>query len=68
MWNTLQKYTGRTVEIIYLGRDNRITQRRIEIRLVEDGMVKAYCLERRAPRTFQASRILAVQPVGRKTA
>lgn len=61
----MEKYIGRIVEIIYLGRDGRITQRRIEVREVTGEIVKAFCLERRAPRTFQVSCILAVQPVGR---
>lgn len=65
MRNTLQKYIGLTVEIIYLGRDNRITQRRIEVLSIQGGIVRAYCLERRAPRTFQINSILALRPVRR---
>ncbi|UUZ85872.1 hypothetical protein LJK88_21875 [Paenibacillus sp. P26] len=68
MLNTLRKYIGRTVEIIYLCRDNRITQRQIEVREVKGEIVKAFCLERRAPRTFQADSILAVQLVLTRTA
>ncbi|MCZ8513803.1 hypothetical protein O9H85_15445 [Paenibacillus filicis] len=65
MEKSLQKYTGRIVEIIYLDRDNRITQRRIEVRAIYDGVVKAFCLERHAPRIFQSKNILAVQSVRR---
>ncbi|MGG1598014.1 hypothetical protein [Paenibacillus naphthalenovorans] len=61
----LQKYIGRTIEIIYLGRDNRITQRRIEVRTVNAGIVKAYCFERKGPRLFRVENILAMQPVKR---
>ncbi|WP_159883550.1 hypothetical protein [Paenibacillus puerhi] len=61
----MEKYVGRTVEIIYMGRNNRISQRVIEIRHVEAGVVKAYCLTKRAPRIFLMASILAVQPVPR---
>ncbi|SDD29149.1 hypothetical protein SAMN02799630_02820 [Paenibacillus sp. UNCCL117] len=59
----MQKYVGHVVEIIYLGRDGKITQRKIEIRGVAGGVVKAYCLQRKAPRVFRLDSILAVQPV-----
>lgn len=59
----MEKYIGRVVEIIYLGRDNRITQRCIEVREVQDRIIKAFCLQRRAPRVFRIENILAMQPV-----
>jgi predicted DNA-binding transcriptional regulator YafY len=59
---TLQKYIGRIVEIIYTGKNHEITQRRIEVRSVSGGTVKAYCLERGAPRVFRLENILAVNP------
>ncbi|CAG7658885.1 hypothetical protein PAECIP111802_07202 [Paenibacillus allorhizosphaerae] len=60
MGRELLRCKGRTVEIIYIGGDNRITQRRIEVRSIKGEIVKAFCLERQAPRAFQLSRILAV--------
>lgn len=60
----MKRYIGRTVELIYLGRDNRITQRRIVVHGVSGGIVKAFCLERQAPRIFRAENILAVQLAG----
>ncbi|TDF93753.1 hypothetical protein [Paenibacillus piri] len=53
-----------TVEIIYLGTGGRITQRRIKIRQIRDGVAKAYCWQRKAPRTFKIENILAVQSMG----
>ncbi len=59
----MHKYVGRVVEIIYLDRKYKITQRKIEVWSAEGGLVEAYCLERRAPRVFAIDRILAVMPV-----
>lgn len=60
MERQLQRNIGRTVEIIYLGSDNKVTQRLIDVHSVNDGIVKAYCHERRAPRVFKTANILAV--------
>jgi len=61
---SLEKYIGQTVEIIYLGMNGRITQRRIEIRQIRDGVAKAYCWQRKAPRKFKIENILAVRSMG----
>lgn len=58
----MEKYIGRTIEIIYLGRDGRISQRQIEVKSVQAGIVKAQCLNRNAPRIFSIENILAIQP------
>ncbi|WP_240416639.1 WYL domain-containing protein [Paenibacillus periandrae] len=57
----LNKYLGNIVEIIYLGKNNIITQRLIDIHSIHCGAVKAYCLKRKALRVFRIDRILAVQ-------
>lgn len=62
----MEKYIGRVVEIIYMGKKGKITQRKIEVRSVQNGMVKAYCLNHRAPRIFMIENILAIQPMRRK--
>lgn len=62
----LTKYIGRTVTIIYLDRREQISQRRIAIRTVTDGRVRAYDLDKGAPRVFYADRILAVQLEARR--
>jgi predicted DNA-binding transcriptional regulator YafY len=60
---TLHKYIGHIVEIIYQGSDGQITQRRIEVHAIVGGVVKAYCLELKAPQLFRIENILAMQPV-----
>jgi hypothetical protein len=62
----LEKYVGRIVEIIYVDKNNKITQRMIEVRSIEGDMVKAYCLKQKASRVFKIANILAVDPISRK--
>lgn len=57
-WN---KYVGCIVELIYMDRRGRISQRTVRIRSAKEGMVAVFCLERQAPRLLRAERILAVQ-------
>ena len=61
----LQKYVGQIVEIIYVDKHNKISQRLIEVRSVQGEMVKAYCLKQKAPRVFKLTNILAVWPISR---
>lgn len=57
------KYIGRTVEIIYLDKQNNITKRQIRVKSMCDGFIKAYCFGSKGPRIFLIANILAVQPV-----
>ncbi len=59
----MQKYIGRVVELVYLDRHGKITQRRIRVMSVRDGKLKAYCYDQRALRIFNEANILAMQPV-----
>jgi predicted DNA-binding transcriptional regulator YafY len=61
----IEKFTGRYVEIIYQAADGRLTQRTIYVHSVRGGIVRAFCMTSRAPRTFHADSILAIQPVVR---
>ncbi|WP_372490946.1 hypothetical protein [Paenibacillus mellifer] len=61
----VKKYIGRTVEIIYVDRAGKITQRRIEVHDVRDGIVRATCLVSNAPRAFRMENILAWVPVAK---
>jgi predicted DNA-binding transcriptional regulator YafY len=56
---TINKYIGIPLEIIYQGRDGKVTQRRIEIRSIKDDLVRAYCLTQKGPRVFKLENILA---------
>lgn len=65
MEKQLLRYLSQTIEIIYCGEDGVITQRKIEVHSIEDGVVKAFCLSRCSRRLFRIENILAVQPVRR---
>lgn len=58
----IQRYVGRQVEIIYLDRADHISQRRIKVRSVSGGTIKAFDEGCKAPRNFAADRVLAALP------
>ncbi|MEK4193308.1 MULTISPECIES: hypothetical protein [unclassified Paenibacillus] len=53
---------GQTIEIIYSDKVGKITQRKIEVKGIKDGKIRATCLNTGAPRVFLATNILAWQP------
>lgn len=62
---SLHRYIHQIVEIIYLDKNKKITQRKIKITGIDDGIVKAYCLMQKGPRVFAVSNILAIRPVSK---
>lgn len=64
---TFERYVGHTVDIIYLDRGNRLTQRRISVLSADPDGLTAYCWKRHAPRLFKNENVLAVMPVKRRT-
>ena len=65
MLQQLQRYVGRRVAIIYQDRKGAITKRTILVEAVQDSHVKAFDLDKRAPRVFIVANILAVELVQR---
>lgn len=59
----IEKYVGCIIEIIYLDTHNKITYRRVKVRSIRNGKVTAFCLNRKAPRSFIINNILAIVPV-----
>ncbi len=57
------KYHGQILEIIYLDRKNRITQRNIKLLSADSSRIKAYCFSQKGPRLFAVDRILSFRPV-----
>jgi predicted DNA-binding transcriptional regulator YafY len=58
----LERYIGAVADVIYMDRNQHITQRRVIIRSCKDDLVlEVFCLERREPRSFRVDRILAVR-------
>ncbi|GIQ69207.1 hypothetical protein DUZ99_12740 [Xylanibacillus composti] len=58
----LGKYVGQTIEIIYIDRLQRISQRLITVRRVDDGIIRAFCHKQQGPRVFRVEQILAAAP------
>lgn len=59
----MQMAIGQTVEIIYMDKAGKITQRKIEVHGIRDGRIRATCLTTGAPRVFLVANILAWQSV-----
>lgn len=55
----VNKYIGQVVEIIYMDRAGRITQRHIKIHAVRGNLVRATCMVTGEPRAFRLDNILA---------
>ncbi len=62
----MHMHIGQTVEIVYIDKAGKITQRKIEVNGIRDGRIRATCLTTGAPRVFLAASILAWQPVTEK--
>ncbi len=62
----LGKYIGHTIEIIYIDRAQRISQRLITVRRIEAGIIRAYCHKQQGPRIFRIEQILAATPATRR--
>lgn len=58
----MEKYIGRTLEIIYQDRKGNLSQRKIRLQSIKNGSVKALCLEKGSPRIFRIDNILAFVP------
>ncbi|GIP41933.1 hypothetical protein J45TS6_03920 [Paenibacillus sp. J45TS6] len=58
-----RKYIGRQVEIVYLDRHGKVTQRNIEIHQIRNGNIYSTCLFTGGPRTFNEENVLAYRPV-----
>ena len=59
----LKIIAGLNVELIYEDESGNITQRKIAVRGVHDGMIRATDLNSKQPRTFRISSILAWSPI-----
>lgn len=50
---------GKPIEIIYIKKDNSVSQRSIMVYGVTETYIKAYCLAKKQPRIFKVDSILA---------
>jgi len=50
---------NKPIEIIYIKKDNSVSQRSIIVNAVNDTYINAYCLIKKQPRVFKVDSILA---------
>lgn len=50
------------LEMIYLSQDQRISQRKLIVKEVNEEYIRAYCLLRKQVRTFRRENILSLMP------
>ncbi|WP_379153338.1 hypothetical protein [Paenibacillus sp. sgz5001063] len=62
----MQIRDGQIIEIVYMDKSGKISQRKIEVVGIRDGRLRAHCLTAGAPRVFIMANILAWQPVEEK--
>lgn len=65
MEQQLHRYMGQKVEIMYMDRYGKITQRCIEVRSIKNNYACAYCFTQRGLRVFKLENILAIVPARR---
>jgi predicted DNA-binding transcriptional regulator YafY len=53
------------LEMIYLGENQELSQRRLIVKEVNDEYIRAYCLLRKQMRTFKRENILSIMPESR---
>ncbi|MBM7578014.1 WYL domain-containing protein [Jeotgalibacillus terrae] len=62
----LYRQQGLTVKMIYMKNGGVCSERRVLIRKLGETSFTAYCLKRRAVRTFHYDRILSMKPMFKK--
>ncbi|WP_102027258.1 hypothetical protein [Salirhabdus sp. Marseille-P4669] len=55
-------YEHQTVEMIYINKNGKITQRVVKIYGITEEKIFGYCFLRKGYRSFQKDQILALQP------
>ncbi|WP_053220401.1 WYL domain-containing protein [Virgibacillus senegalensis] len=65
METTLQRAmeNKKMVEMIYMAKNGRLSQRIVRILQIKEEQIVAYCYSRRQVRTFRLENILAIHPV-----
>ena len=53
------------LEMIYLSKDQQISQRKMVVKEVNDEYIRAYCFLRKQVRTFRRENILSIMPNNR---
>jgi len=55
----MEKYIGNVIEIIYIDRDGKITQRKIKLQGIRNKLIRATCLNTNQTRVFRMDNVLS---------
>lgn len=56
-------YIGEVIELIYVDRKGKITQRKIRLQGIRNDLIRATCLNTNQPRVFIMDNVLSWRPV-----
>ncbi len=59
----MRKYIGGIIELIYMDRKGKITQRKIRLQGIRNDLIRATCLKTNQPRVFSMDNVLSWGPV-----
>ncbi|GIN92753.1 hypothetical protein J22TS1_38040 [Siminovitchia terrae] len=60
--------SSQRLELIYINKENKISQRTIKVLAVTESTIKAYCYTKRQFRTFKLANILSIGQIRRRGA
>ncbi len=58
----MKKYIGEVIELIYVDRKGKITQRKIRLQGIRNNLIRATCLNINQPRVFRMDNVLSWRP------
>ncbi|RST59962.1 hypothetical protein D5F11_009660 [Siminovitchia terrae] len=58
--------SSQRLELVYINRDNQLSQRIIKVLAVTESTIKAYCYTKRQFRTFSLENVLSIGPIRRR--
>lgn len=58
----MKKYIGEIIELIYVDRNGKITQRKIRLQGIRNDLIRATCLNTNQPRVFRMDNVLSWHP------
>ncbi len=62
----LDKFIGRTADIIYQDKAGKFTKRTIRIERIDGELIRAFCYTARGPRIFRIDNVLAALPTNKR--
>ncbi|HAF97564.1 hypothetical protein [Paenibacillus lactis] len=58
----MRNFIGEVIELIYIDRKGKITQRKIRLQGIRHNLIRATCLNTNQPRVFRMDNVLSWEP------